>query len=499
LKLVNNLIYLVGAEFLSKIATFAALAYMARIAGPVGYGTIEFANAVYLCAGLIVDQGFSIYGAREISKNSGKSNQLTSEITYVRIILAILAYLATVIFVVLLDRPEAVTQLILIYGIGLFAMPLIMTWVFQGHERMDLVAGLNLLRQLLFAGIIFIFLRASQQIWLAGVAEVIGATCIAIYGAWVVYRLYGWRLFSKPVFTYRLLSDGVPIGLSQAFWMVRMYGAMVIIGIIAVPQDVGIFGAAMRVLISLHSFIYLYYFNLLPRLSVYSQNSDGRFSDITSRSLALMSWVCAIIGMGWVLLAPAVMIKIYGSEFTAIAFPIRILSIVFVVAALDGHYRFGLIAAGYQKFEMFASILGAIVTITLIPLGYSVLGMPGSALALSLAEIGVWIFTWQISRKKLVLRDHSKILLRPFLAVLAASITLWLLPANMLFLKAIIGILLLTLLSITIDPSIKFQAKQFITYWNNRKSNTLQEPVEEKVLEDIDFEGSAAIKRNPPL
>ena len=49
MKLLKNFLSLAGAEMAAKGLTFAAFAYLARVAGPDGFGYIEFAGAAVLC------------------------------------------------------------------------------------------------------------------------------------------------------------------------------------------------------------------------------------------------------------------------------------------------------------------------------------------------------------------------------------------------------------------------------------------------------------------
>ena len=68
-KLVSNFTLLTGGEVLSKIFTFIAFTFLARMLGPTNFGHLEFALAVMVFFSLLVDFGTSPYGAREIAKN----------------------------------------------------------------------------------------------------------------------------------------------------------------------------------------------------------------------------------------------------------------------------------------------------------------------------------------------------------------------------------------------------------------------------------------------
>ena len=91
----------------------------------MGYGYIEFAGAVLLCAGLIVDQGFGPYGAREIAKAPERTAELVSEIVFARFMLALVAYAVVIAFALLL----------VVIGIRLFTDIAIMKLVEAGKLK----------------------------------------------------------------------------------------------------------------------------------------------------------------------------------------------------------------------------------------------------------------------------------------------------------------------------------------------------------------------------
>ena len=98
MQLFKNYLSLAGAELISKLATFAAFAYLARVLGPDNFGYIEFAGAVLMCGSLVVDQGFSPFGAREIAKDPKQTTRLTAEIITVRFLLAAFGSVAILLF-----------------------------------------------------------------------------------------------------------------------------------------------------------------------------------------------------------------------------------------------------------------------------------------------------------------------------------------------------------------------------------------------------------------
>jgi len=446
MNLARNYLTLAGSEAASKLLTFAAFAWLARVAGPEGFGYLEYAGAALFCAGLLVEQGFGSYGAREIARAPESTGATVSEIVLARLILSLAAYAALIGFAFLIDHPAVVTRLLLLYGASLLAFPLLLQWVFQGHDMMGVVSVAQLIRQGVFVVVIFVFVRRPERIHYAAVAEIAGVCCAAAFCTIVYLKRFG--LARKLQFvSSRLIREGVPIGLGQMFWVVRFFGSILMIGLIAAPADVGYFAGAMRILISAHAFVWLYYFNLLPSLTRSWQQDAKTFSELTARSLRSISWLGACGGMIWFLLAPAAMTTVYGGFFKAGGSTLQWFSGVFLAALLSGHYRYGLIAAGRQNIEMAISALGAIVALTAVPVGYSIYGLDGAAGGLLLAGVTVWLVSWWFGRRLLGLRRHTVILLKPFLATILSSLLIWLIPGEVraVEIPAAIGIMLLAL------------------------------------------------------
>ena len=409
----KNFLSLAGAEIAAKVLTFAAFAYLARIAGPEGFGYIEFAAAAVMCAGLIVEQGFNPFGAREIAKAPERTAALVSEIVLVRALLAVGLYVALVIFALVFAKTSGsnsvLTRLLLVYGLSLLAMPLLLQWVFQGHDRMQIVAAIQVTRQLVFAGLVFALVRQASQIWLVGLAETVGAVSAAAFGVWAYRRKLNGRIQLRWQVSPQMLREGVTIGLGQIFWVVKMSGATLILGLIASAEDVGYFGGAMRILMALHTFVWLYFFNLLPAMSRGWAAGDGSFAALIARSMKLVL-LAAVVGAGiWVAVAPLVVRIVYGEKFGAAGVALQWFAGVCAVAAISGHYRFGLIAAGQQTVEMLTALIGAIAAAILIPVGYSTAGVGGASAGLFAAEILIAVSAWWFARRRLGLSSGANL------------------------------------------------------------------------------------------
>jgi O-antigen/teichoic acid export membrane protein len=255
---------------------------------------------------------------------------------------------------------------------------------------------------------VFAFVKGANDLLLVGIAEVSAVTIAALFSVWLYRRYMALEIdFLKPKISAKLFREGAPIGLSQMFWTVKMFGATLILGLVATAEDTGYFAGAMRILIALHTFVWLYHFNLLPSLSRAWLKGYEDFSRIIRNSMRLVVPVSLVVGVIWVLLAPLVMRTVYGQDFSNGGGALQWLAGACVAAAISGHFRFGLIAAGLQTKEMIVSAIGAAVAAALIPVGYYRAGTSGAAAALCFAEIVVLFCSWLIAKRAIFGADGN--------------------------------------------------------------------------------------------
>lgn len=416
---------LVTAEVVAKGVTFAAFGYLARQLGTAGQGFVEFAIAVTMCASLVIDLGFNPFGAREIARDPGRTSALVGEIVLARLGLAIVAVGVVVALALSAPRPPAQMTLLYVYALSLLPMPLLLQWVFQGHNQMAWVAMATVLRQMVFAAMVFALVHGMDQIVWVAIAEVAGVVVAAIF-CLVVYR----RRFDGTIpighgVSRQLFREGVPIGLGQLFWAGRMFAGTILLGYIATADDVGLFGAAHRILVAMHTFVWWYFFNLLATMTrSWHADRDG-FRGLMRQSLSVVLWCGLLSAAVGALAAPWMMTTVYGEAFAAGAPVLQAFAGVCLVLAISGHYRFGLIAAGYQKQEMISAGVGAVAAVLLIYLGFNAWGISGAALGLLASELLVWAMTWALSRQLLGAVDHGWCYLRPIGAAVAAGLVLY--------------------------------------------------------------------------
>ena len=375
---------LFGGEVTSKLCVLLAFGYLARVLGPRDFGAIEFALSLTLFFVLGAEMGLGSYGARLVEASPHLAGLLLPRAGLVRAAIALPAYL---ILLALASRdPSSGPGLLAVYGLAVLLTPLNTQWVFQGLRQMHWVAAGSLLRYGTFAAIVLLLVRRDTDIRTVAAAEVAGATAIAVFNAVVVGRVLKIRLDWRGAWAgaKAILRDAWFLGASELTWAVMWYAPTIALGWVVLErtEQVAWLASAVRIVMALHTFVFLYFFNMLPNLSAELREGLDHWRALVRRSLSLSMWVACFVAVAGSLAAPMVMSVLFGGAYHAAAWPFRVLVWMIPVAWLSGHFRFSLIVAGKQGREFRAAAIGGMTTIGLALAGASWYGAVGAAGAL---------------------------------------------------------------------------------------------------------------------
>jgi O-antigen/teichoic acid export membrane protein len=454
-RIVASFVVLCGGESIGKILALAAFAYLARILEPEAFGHLEFTLAIMFLFTLAVDCGLGPYGAREIAKDNGVVVRFVLHVVFVRAFLAVAACTCVAILVALIDKPWSVKQLLLLYGITLLCLPGFIPWVFQGCGLMQYVALASIIRWSVFAAGVLLFIQGPAQLWIVPVIEGSAIICAVSFYLWCFARAFNFR-WKRPEygFALSLLRQAWPIGGAELVWAVKIYFATVWLGIFLEGSEVAWFGAAHRSVIALHTFVWLYFFNLLPALARSTAEPLESLHQLLHTSIQVAAWSAVFLGAVGTFFAEPFIALLYGPPYHEAAMAFRVLIWLIPLTLLSGHYRYALIAYNRQRLEFLSAACGAglnvILSIGLIP-SY---GGLGAAWALLVSELLIWCLTYYFVRHTITDIPIWPHLPRPVIGGVLLASVLYCLPSINLWamMSATVGVCCLILF--VMQPSL---------------------------------------------
>ncbi len=383
--LARNYILLTSGEFVSKLLAVSAFMYLGRVLGPQRYGSLEFTLAAMVFFTLPVELGLSDYGAREVARGRISPSALLGEVASLRLLLAACSFSALLVFAAVLDRGAELKSLFLFYGLSLFGAPALFQWFFQGSDRMHLVAAVSIVRQFTFTAVVFALVRAGAPLNRVGMAESLsvlaaGAICMLILRTRL--KIAPGRLTFRPPRLLAPLREALPIGFAQLAWAFQWYFATVLLGFIVPGTPVGWFGASHRILMSLHTFVWLYFVNLLPSISRTVSRPRPELESLIGRSLTVAAWGSVFAALVATAFAPTLIRLIYGSKFAGAEGVLRLLAWMLPLAMIGGHYRYILIGYGRRRLLMMSMGISAAAAASAAAVLIPRFGAQGAALGL---------------------------------------------------------------------------------------------------------------------
>lgn len=360
----GNYVILSAAEAAGKLLNFAAFTHLGRALGPEQYGLLEFVIAVMAFFTLAADLGLSVCGAREVAKNPCLAPSLAGEIVFARGALTFLTVAALFAGLLWLPVSEAARLLFYLYAFSLFGSPLLIQWYFQGREAMAWVAAASVIRNGVFAGLVLGAIRSGSPLWYVGWIECTAVACTAAFCLAAAWRRFGLNVFSVQVklrSAWRRLREAVPLGLAELTWAAMWYLPTTLLGFWRTDASLGWFGASHRVVMALHTFVWLYFYNLLPTISRLASSQSDELRRTVTNSVRLTAWLSVFTAWSLGLLAPVLLPIAFGPTFAAGGSLLQALVWMIPITTLSGHYRYTLIGSGLQK-RLFAGTATAAIT-----------------------------------------------------------------------------------------------------------------------------------------
>ncbi len=381
---------LFGGEGFAKVCAFGAFAYLARTIGPREFGLVELSLSVTVFFVLGAESGLGSYGARLIERTPSQAASLIPQVAILRAMLGIPAYLAILLLSKRYGMPGA--GILAIYGALVLLTPFFTQWVFQGLRQMQWVAATSALRYGTFSALVVLLIRPDSDTRLVAVAEILGALVVVIFNAFVIRRVLRLRLDwgGAVAGAFNLLKHAWFLGASDLAWAAMWYSPSILLGWLALTRNytqVAWLAAAVRIVMALHTFVWLYFFNMIPNLSKEIQAGLAGWRALLARSMSISTWGACLIALSGTFFAPLIVDTTYGRGYAPAVLPFQIAIWMIPIAWFSGHFRFSLIASGRQRLEFLACAAGGIATAST---AYGIVqwsGAPGAAAALVVGGI----------------------------------------------------------------------------------------------------------------
>jgi O-antigen/teichoic acid export membrane protein len=385
----GNALWMLVAELVAKVASFALVVFLARGLGQVQYGYFIFAISfvpIFLMVGAL---GVDIAVVREVARDHARLSEFFASGLVIRGASGIVALVAAgVVGALLVDDRQALAA-VLIVGAALFIDEIarFVGTVFKAFERMRLhaiVIMVNRVLSTLLAGAVLLAggsLVAVSGVYLLGSIGALGCAVVLLRRFFPPVRLTDARLESAR----SLLKQGAPVGAAGVINMATFRVDAVLLQALRGPVAVGMYGIAYRFLESFLFVVWTFSNAVLPRIA--RAHDSARSSSSFQLALAVVLAFYLPLAVGAPFAADWVVVTLFSDRYEPASSAVVWLTGALVFYGIAYLSRVSTIGLGHRKgIALIAAItLAANVALNLVLIPAE--GFRGAALATFLTEV----------------------------------------------------------------------------------------------------------------
>lgn len=372
-----------GTTMVLSLVTFA---YLARVLEPERFGILSIGLALVAYFGLPVNFGLDVLGVRELAREAQRSDEFVGAILGLRALLVTIALGTYAVVVGMLDKPALYKLVLGIQGLALLGQAISLEWVYQGIEKMGIVALRNVAVAVLSLGGTLLLVRGPDDVVLAAAVSVFAL--VAANGSLLV--TYARRIGTLQIQFRRsawlpLLKPALPLWASSAMVTVAVYLDTLLIGLISGDESAGLYAAVYKLaaIVLVPAEVLLMAF--LPTLS----NAFGTLGLMRERSHAFATALFSLglpLCLGGALLAPELTTLVYGADYGTASTALALLMANMLLAYGAISYGQTLVAWNRERVFLLAFTVNVMLN---VPLDFVLIprfGINGAALGTSISQ-----------------------------------------------------------------------------------------------------------------
>ncbi len=366
-KIAQNTIIQIGGKVISTALGLIGIGLLARYLGVERFGWYTTAITFLQFAGILIDFGLIPVTAQMLGAGKYAQNILLKNLLAYRFVTALVFFGITPLVALLFHQyPIEVKLAIALLSVSFLAIAMnqVLTGYFQKELSMQTpVLGEIVGRIVLVAGLL---IGQKLQVSFLTTMGVIAAASLAYTTVlWLGVKRRepaGFR-FDWPI--WRAITITMwPIAVSVIFNVVYLKGDTILLSLYRSQTEVGLYGAAYRVIDILAQLAMLMMGVVLPILaSNFARKNWTEFKEQYQTGFDSLMLLAVPVVFGIWLLAEPIMTFVAGPEFLASGHMLRILSLAIFGVYLGALFGHTAVAIGKQKATMWIYISDAIITL----------------------------------------------------------------------------------------------------------------------------------------
>lgn len=432
-KIAFNTAIQVGTKVISTLLSLAALALITRYLGSYGFGYYTTAITFVTFFSIAGDLGLTLVTTQLISRTGANQARLLSNLFTFRLVSAAAILVLAPIAALFSPYDTAIREGIAITSIAFFFVLLnqIFTSLFQKELRADKMAYAEIISRVLM--FIVTALAAllnwgmSGILWAMASANIVSFLLHYYYSrAYVIIRL----AFDKAVWL-DIMHRSWPFVLTIVLNLVYLKTDILLLSFLKSPVEVGLYGAAYKVVDVLVTIPFMLGGTVLPILAKRWQAKEKiEYQRAWTKIFNAISVLVWPIVVGGFVLASPIMVLVAGEDFVLSGGILKILILAVGGVFFSAFFSYTMISFGEQRrlvgAYLFTAVSSLLFYFILIP-RYSYIG---AAWITVYSEIAMCFFAWFLVQRYWKLKADLAIFFKAGVAALIMGLAVHYLPVE---------------------------------------------------------------------
>lgn len=371
-KIAYNTIIQVISKFIATGLGLIALGLITRYLGQDGFGQYTTIITFLSFFGIIADLGLTLVTVQMISKPGANEIKIIGNLMALRLVSAVI-FLGLAPLVVLFFPYEPVVK----WGVALVSFSFLFTalnqifvGLFQKNLRMDKVSIAEIINRVILVIGFFITIKFNF-----GLFGILVATVASNLVGFIFHYLFAkkfTRLKLQFDFKYwlKIIKNSWPLAITIILNLIYLKTDTLLLSVIKRPSEigiiaeVGIYGAAYKVIDVLITFPFMFAGIILPIMTAkWAEGNKEKFNYVLQKSFNVMVIIAVPLVIGTQLLADDIMVLVAGKNFAASGPILKVLIAAAAFIFLGSMFAHAIIAINKQKQIIKAYIFTAITSL----------------------------------------------------------------------------------------------------------------------------------------
>jgi O-antigen/teichoic acid export membrane protein len=437
-KVAYNTIMQIGGRVISLFLGLAAMAIITRYLGKFGFGQYTIATTFASFFAVLADFGLTLITAQLLAKPQAKPEKIVNNLLALRFFSAfiILGIAPLVVWFFPYDLQTKIGVGIASLSFLFVALNQILVGLFQKELRLGRVA----IAELISKALLVVFIVGAVY-WEAGLYGVLTASVVSTVINFLLHYYFSRSFFRvKFEFDFVLWKEVIyrtwPIALTITLNLIYLRADTFILSLFRGEEEVGLYGAAYRIVDVLTSLPFIFAGIIMPILTAsWGEGNHAAFNRVMQKSFDLMALCVLPLVFGAQFTSRQIIGLMAGSQFGASAVILQILIFAVAFIFLGCIFAHALIAIDKQKkiiaAYFFVSLTALLGYLIFIP-RYSYYGAAGVTLY---SELAIALASYFYARKYSKFLPNFSVFIKALGASIVMGVFLYCLPSSLYSLK----------------------------------------------------------------